>query len=99
MFMAAPVSWASKRVGSDSLISCEIEYMGLTLAAQEVSYLGELKGEMDGVRGETEVKCIEILTDGQSAKPLWLRTVSTMGGPSISGSSGISSERGWSWKW
>ena len=37
-----PVSWASKRVGNGSLSSCETEYMGLTLAAQEASYLGEL---------------------------------------------------------
>ena len=29
----APLSWASKRVGSNSLSSCETEYMGLTLAA------------------------------------------------------------------
>ena len=64
----APVSWASKRVGSDSLSSCETEYMGLTLAAQEASYLGELTGEMDGVSGEAKVKCIELLTDSQSAK-------------------------------
>ena len=38
----------TKRVGSDSLSSCETEYMGLTLAAQEASYLGDLKGEMVG---------------------------------------------------
>ena len=44
--------------------------MGLTLAAQEASYLGELKGEMDGVRGGAGVKCIELLTDSQSAKSL-----------------------------
>lgn len=36
--------------------------MGLTLAAQEASYLGALKGEMDGVCGEAEVKYIEPLT-------------------------------------
>ena len=40
------MSWASKRVGNGSLNSCETEYMGLTLAAQEASYLGELQSEM-----------------------------------------------------
>ena len=72
MFMSggASVSWASKRLGSDSLGSCETEYMGLTLAAQEASYLGELKGEMYGENDEAIVKCIDLLTDSQSAKPL-----------------------------
>ena len=72
VFMSAggPVSWASKRVGSDSLSSCETEYMGLTLAAQEASYLGELKGEMYGAIGEARGMCIELLTDSQSAKCL-----------------------------
>ena len=72
VFMSAggPVSWASKRVGSDSLSSCETEYMGLTLAAQEASYLGELKGEMYGAIGEARGRCIELLTDSQSAKCL-----------------------------
>ena len=44
--------------------------MGLTLAAQEASYLGELKGEMYGESGEANVKCIDLLTDSQSAKSL-----------------------------
>ena len=66
----APVSWASKRVGSDSLSSCETEYMGLTLAAQEASYLGDLMGEMYGVKGKSNVMCIELMTDSQSAKSL-----------------------------
>ena len=44
--------------------------MGLTLAAREASYLGELKGEMSGKSGEADVKCIDLLTDGQSAKSL-----------------------------
>ena len=70
MSAGAPVSWASKRVGSDSLSSCETEYMGLTLAAQEASYLGELKGEMYGMIGEAKGRCIELLTDSQSAKSL-----------------------------
>ena len=47
MSSGAPLSWASKRVGNGSLSSCETEYMGLTLAAQEASYLGELQSEMD----------------------------------------------------
>ena len=42
--------------------------MGLTLAAQEASYLGEMKGEMYGESGEAKVKCIDLLTDGQSAE-------------------------------
>ena len=64
MFMSAgaPVSWARKRVNSDSLCSCETEYMGLTLAAQEASYIGELKGEMYGVIIEAKGKCA-LLTD------------------------------------
>ena len=67
----APVSWASKRVGNGSLSSCEIEYMGLTLAAQEACYLGDLRAEMHGVIGKKrEVKCIDLLTDSQSAKSL-----------------------------
>ena len=66
----APVSWASKRVGSASLSSCEIEYMGLTLGAQEASYLGKLRGKMYGVSGGANVKCIDSLTDSQSAKSL-----------------------------
>ena len=63
MSNGAPVSWESKRVGSDSLSSCETEYMGLTLAAQEASYLRELKGEMYGTRGGDKVKFIDLLTD------------------------------------
>ena len=46
------------RVGSDSLSSCETEYMRLTLATQEASYLGILKGKMEGVRTEEKGKCI-----------------------------------------
>ena len=70
MSAGAPLSWASKRVSSDSLSSCETEYMGLTLAAQEASYLGELKGEMYGVSGEAKGRCFELLFESQSAKSL-----------------------------
>ena len=68
----APVSWASKRVGNGSLSSCEKECMGLTLAAQEASYLGELQAEMNGDIGKKRVvvKCIDLMTDNQSAKSL-----------------------------
>ena len=59
-----------KRVGSDSLSSCETEYMGLTLAAQEASYLGDLKGEMYASGGVVKAKCIDMRTDSQSAKSL-----------------------------
>ena len=67
-----PVSWASKRVGNGSLSSCETEYMGLTLAAQEASYLGELQSEMyrDIGSDDKTIKCIDLLTDSQSAKSL-----------------------------
>ena len=67
-----PVSWASKRVGNGSLSSCETEYMGLTLAAQEASHLGELQSEMyrDIGSDDKSVKCIDLLTDSQSAKSL-----------------------------
>ena len=67
----APVSWGSKRVGNGSLSSCETEYMGLTLAAQESCYLGELRADMYGVNGEKKVvRPIDLLTDSQSAKSL-----------------------------
>ena len=68
----APVSWASKRVGNGSLSSSETEYMGLTLAAQEAGFLGELQVEMYRDIGEKKavVKCIDLLTDSQSAKSL-----------------------------
>ena len=68
----APVSWASKRLGSGSLSSCETEYMGMTLAAQEACYLGELRAEMyrDIGKKKVGVKCIDLLTDSQSAKSL-----------------------------
>ena len=46
--------------------------MGLTLAAQEASYLGELQSEMyrDIGSKRVSVKCIDLLTDSQSAKSL-----------------------------
>ena len=65
MSAGAPISWASKRVGNGSLSSCETEYMGLTIAAQE------LKAEMYGVIGQKKVvRRIDLLTDSQSAKSL-----------------------------
>ena len=66
------MSWASKRVGNGSLSSCETEYMGLTLAAQEASYRGELQLEMYRDIGSCNksMKCIDLLTDSQSAKSL-----------------------------
>ena len=46
--------------------------MGLTLAAQEASYLGELQSEMyrDIGSDDKTIKCIDLLTDSQSAKSL-----------------------------
>ena len=46
--------------------------MGLTLAAQEASYLGELQSEMYRDIGSKKgaTKCIDLLTDSQSAKSL-----------------------------
>ena len=70
MSAGAPISWASKRVGSDSLSSCETKYMGLTLAAQEASYPGGLKGEMYATGWVAKAKCIDMKTDSQSAKSL-----------------------------
>ena len=63
----APISWASKRVGNGFLSSCETEYMGLTPAAQEASFLGEFQAEMYRDVGEKKVvvKCIDLITDGQ----------------------------------
>ena len=83
----AAVSWSSKRLGSASLSSCESEYMGLTLAAQEASFLSQLKGEMDGVEKEEDGKGIRILTDSQYAK-VWLRALSTTEGANTSWPSG-----------
>ena len=39
-------------MGNASLNSCETEYMGLTMAAKEASFLSLVKGEMDGVLEE-----------------------------------------------
>ena len=46
--------------------------MGLTLAAQEACYLGELRAEMyrDIGKKKVMVKCIDLMTDSQSAKSL-----------------------------
>ena len=46
--------------------------MGLTLATQEASNLGELQSEMYRDMGSKKVpiKCIDLLTDSQSAKSL-----------------------------
>ena len=46
--------------------------MGLTLAAQEASFLGELQAEMHMDVGEKKVvvKCIDLITDSQSAKSM-----------------------------
>ena len=44
--------------------------MGLTLAAQEASHLGEMKGDMYGTSGDSDVKCIDLFTYSQSAKSL-----------------------------
>ena len=46
--------------------------MGLTLAAQEAGYLGELQAEMyrDIGKGKAVVKRIGLMTDSQSAKSL-----------------------------
>ena len=58
----APVLWAYKPVGNGSLSSCETNYMGLTLAAYEASYLGELQAEMYRDIGKKKgvVKCIDL---------------------------------------
>lgn len=44
--------------------------MGLTLAAQEASCLGDLKGEMYATGGVVKARCIDMRTDSQSAKSL-----------------------------
>ena len=46
--------------------------MGLTLAAQGASYSGELQAEMyrDNGKKRVVVKCIDLMTDSQSAKSL-----------------------------
>ena len=58
-------------MGNGSLSSCQTEYMGLTLTAQESCYLGELRSEMYGESGKKKVvKSMDQLTDSQSAKSL-----------------------------
>ena len=59
------MSWQSKMVGNASLSSCESEYMGFSMAAQEVSFLRQLKLQM---QGEARVeKPVRILVDSQPA--------------------------------
>ena len=50
--------------------SCAIEYMGLTQATQEATFLCQLEGEMDGVNKEEDRKGVRLLIDSQSAKAL-----------------------------
>ena len=59
------VSWASKLVGNASLSSCESKYMGLTLAAQEASYLRSFQMQMSGKAAVA--RPIRILMDSQPA--------------------------------
>lgn len=45
------ISWQSKLVGNASLSSCESEYMGLSMATQEASFLRQLQLQMQGAAG------------------------------------------------
>lgn len=67
MLVGAAVSWGGNRVGNDSLRSCEIAYMGLTIAAREAGFLSMLKGEMDGVLEDEDKKVVLVYTNSQSA--------------------------------
>ena len=59
------VSWQSKLLGNASLSSCESEYMGFSMAAQEVSFLRQLQLQMQGEAGVE--KPVRILVDSQPA--------------------------------
>ena len=59
------VSWQSKLLGNASLSSCESEYMGFSMAAQEVSFLRQLQLQMQGEAGVE--KSVRILVDSQPA--------------------------------
>ena len=73
----AAIAWGSKRVGNASLRSCETEYMGLTMAAQEASLMIRLKWEMDGVSEEKDKvrTTVVVLTDNHSVMSLAENTV------------------------
>jgi hypothetical protein len=67
------ISWGSKKVGNVTLSSCETEYLAMTLAAQEASFLGQLQFEIEGgewVIPEVKKKAIVLKTDSESAKAL-----------------------------
>ena len=59
------VSWQSKLVGNASLSSYESEYMALSMAAQEASYLHQLQMQMAGKA--VVDRPIRILLDSQPA--------------------------------
>ena len=59
------VSWQSKLLGNASLCSYESEYMGFSMAAQEVSFLRQLQLQMQGEAGVE--KPVRILVDSQPA--------------------------------
>ena len=65
MSAGAAVSWQSKLQGNASLSSCESEYIGFSMAAQEVSYMRQLQLELVG---ESVVpRPIRMLVDSQPA--------------------------------
>ena len=57
----AAVAWGSNRVGNASLSFCETGCMGLTMVAQEASFMIRLKVEKDK-------KTVVVLTESHSAK-------------------------------
>ena len=59
------VSWQSKLVPNASLSSCESEYMALSMAGQEASYLRQLQMEILGTAAVP--KPIRVLLDSQPA--------------------------------
>ena len=59
------VSWQSKLLGNASLSSCEMEYMGFSMASQEVSFLGQLQLQMQGEVGVE--RPVRVLGDSQPA--------------------------------
>ena len=59
------VSWQSKLLGNASLSSCESEYMGFSMASQEVSFLRQLQLQMQGEAGVE--RPVRVLVDSQPA--------------------------------
>jgi hypothetical protein len=63
------ITWVTKRQQSVALSSCESEYMAITEAAKEVTWLRQFMAEILS-RPNDAIKNVTIFTDNQAAK-LW----------------------------